>query len=77
MAYKHEELTRHIIEIFYKVYNALGYGFLEKVYENALVIEFKNSGLDAKPQAPIKVVYDRQIVEEYYIDLLIEDCVIV
>lgn len=38
MAYKHEELTRHIIEIFYKVYNALGYGFLEKVYENALVI---------------------------------------
>lgn len=77
MAYKHEELTRHIIEIFYKVYNALGYGFLEKVYENALVIEFKNSGLDAKPQAPIKVVYDRQIVGEYYIDLLIEDCVIV
>jgi GxxExxY protein len=41
------------------------------------VIEFKNSGLDAKPQAPIKVVYDRQIVGEYYIDLLIEDCVIV
>ena len=41
------------------------------------MIEFKNSGLDAKPQAPIKVVYDRQIVGEYYIDLLIEDCVIV
>jgi len=77
VAYKHEELTRHIIELFYKVYNSLGYGFLEKVYENALAIEFKNSGLDAKPQAPIKVVYDRQIVGEYYIDLLIEDCVIV
>jgi GxxExxY protein len=77
MAYKNEELTRHIIEIFYKVYNSLGYGFLEKVYENALMIEFKKSGLDAKPQTPIKVVYDRQIVGEYYIDLLVEDCVIV
>ena len=47
------------------------------MYENALAIEFKKSGLDAKPQAPIKVEYDRRIVGEYNIDLLIEDCVIV
>ena len=77
MAYKHEALTRQIIEIFYKVYNSLGYGFLEKVYENALAIEFRKSGLDVTPQAPIKVIYDQEIVGEYYIDLLVADCVIV
>lgn len=77
MAYKHEDLTRRVIEIFYRVYNTLGYGFLEKVYENALVIEFRNSGLEAKPQAPIKVVYDQQIIGEYFVDILVEDCVIV
>jgi len=77
LAYKYEDLTRRIIEIFYNVYNTLGYGFLEKVYENALVIEFNKSGVDARPQAPIKVVYDRQIVGEYFIDLLVENCVIV
>ena len=77
VAYKHEDLTRRIIEIFYKVYNALGYGFLEKVYENALRIEFGKSGLAVEPQAPIKVHYAQQIIGEYYIDLLVEDCVIV
>ena len=77
MAFKHEELTHHIIETFYKVYNSLGYGFLEKVYENALMIEFKKSRMNAIAQAPIKVVYDRQIVGEYFIDLLIENSVIV
>jgi GxxExxY protein len=55
----------------------LGYGFLEKVYENALLIEFRKSGLAAKPQAPIKVLYDQQIVGEYFVDILVEDCVIV
>lgn len=77
VAYKHEALTRRIIENFYKVYNTLGYGFLEKVYENALMIEFEKSGLEAKCQAPIKVFYDRQIIGEYYIDLLVEECIIV
>jgi GxxExxY protein len=55
----------------------LGYGFLEKVYENALLIELKKIGLNAKPQAKIRVDYDNQIVGEYYIDILIEDCIIV
>jgi GxxExxY protein len=77
LAYKHEDLTHRIIEIFYKVYNTLGYGFLEKVYENALVIEFHKAGLDAIPQAPIRVRYDQQIVGEYFIDILIESCIIV
>jgi GxxExxY protein len=77
LAYKYEDLTCRIIELFYKVYNGLGYGFLEKVYENALVIECRKAGLDAKPQAPIQVHYDQQIVGEYFIDLLIEKAVIV
>ena len=55
----------------------MGYGFLEKVYENALVIEFQKAGLDAIPQAPIRVRYDQQIVGEYFIDILIESCIIV
>ena len=77
MAYKYEDLTRRIIEVFYNVYNTLGYGFLEKVYENALVIEFQKARLGAIPQAPIRVHYDQQIVGEYFIDLLVENCVIV
>ena len=77
MGYKYRDLTWRIIEIFYKVYNTLGYGFLEKVYENALLIEFRKSGLAAKAQAPIKVVYDQQIIGEYFVDILVKDCVIV
>jgi GxxExxY protein len=77
LTYKYEDLTRRIIEIFYRIYNTLGYGFLEKVYENALVIEFHKAGLEAIPQAPIQVYYDQQIVGEYFIDILIESCVIV
>jgi GxxExxY protein len=77
LIYKYEDLTHKIIDAFYKVYNTLGYGFLEKVYENALLIELKKIGLNAKPQAKIRVDYDNQIVGEYYIDILIEDCIIV
>ena len=77
MAFKYEELTHQIIETFYKVYNSLGYGFLEKVYENVLMIEFQKSGMNAISQAPIRVVYDQQIVGEYFIDLLVENRIIV
>jgi len=77
LIYKYEDLTHKIIDAFYKVYNTLGYGFLEKVYENALLIELKKIGLNATPQAKIRVDYDNQIVGEYYIDILIEDCIIV
>ena len=59
------------------MYNTLGYGFLEKVYENALVIECRKAGLDVKPQAPIQEHYDQEIVGEYFLDLLIENAVIV
>jgi len=74
--YKHSEVTEKIIKAFYKVYNGLGYGFLEKVYENALLLELKECGIRVVPQAPIKVLYNGLIIGEYFADLLIEDKVI-
>jgi GxxExxY protein len=60
--YLHQELTEKIIRCFYNVYNELGYGFLEKVYENALLIELRNNGLSAESQVPIKVYYQEKEV---------------
>jgi GxxExxY protein len=51
---KHKELTEKAINIFYRVYNKLGYGFLEKVYENAMMIEFKREDILAVSQSPIR-----------------------
>ena len=73
----HEEITSQIIAAFFAVYNTLGYGFLEKVYENALVLELQRKGLAAQKQIPIKVKYAGQIIGEYFADLLVEDKVIV
>ena len=73
----HEEITSQIIAAFFAVYNTLGYGFLEKVYENALVLELQRKGLTAQKQIPIKVKYAGQIIGEYFADLLVEDKVIV
>lgn len=75
--YKYKELTERIIKIFYKVYNKLGYGFLEKVYENAMMIEFKKEGISAVAQSPIKVFYDGITIGEYYVDILVDDKVMV
>lgn len=72
----HKELTDKIIQAFYKVYNALGYGFLEKVYENALMIELLALELCVEQQRPIKVFYGQHLVGEYFADLLIEGKVI-
>ena len=59
------------------MYNRLGYGFLEKVYENAMIIEFKKDGVPAVPQYGIQVVYEGEIVGEYYADILVDGKVIV
>jgi GxxExxY protein len=75
--YKHSDITGQIIRAFYKVYNTLGYGFLERVYGNSLAIELRQQGLSVIQQAPIKVYYNGQLVGEYYADLLVEDRVIV
>jgi GxxExxY protein len=75
--YKHSDITDKIIKAFFKVYNTLGYGFLEKVYENSLFIELDAMGLFVEVQEQIKVYYDRKEVGVYFADLIIEKCVIV
>ena len=77
MKYKYSELTDKIISCFYKVYNTLGYGFLEKVYENALKIELENSGFSVEAQKPIKVLYIRRTVGDYFADLVVDNKVII
>ena len=72
-----KEITDKILKAFYAVYNVLGYGFLEKVYENAMFIELTKSGLRVVKQQYIKVHYDGQEVGEYFADLLVEDLVII
>jgi GxxExxY protein len=73
---KHQDLTAKIIECAYKVHNKLGFGFLESVYQNALMIELDKAGLSAEPQAPIKVFYDDRIVGDFIADIIVEDKVI-
>jgi len=75
--FQHKELTDKIIKISYKVYNKLGYGFLEKIYESAIAIELENENNSAVRQAPIQVFYDQKLIGEYFADILVENKVIV
>jgi GxxExxY protein len=75
--YLHSDITSHIIRCFYLVYNKLGYGFLEKVYQNALLIELRKHALTANPQQHIKVLYDEYEVGFYIADIIVEDKVII
>ena len=77
MVLLHKEITEKIIKAFYKVYNTLGYGFLEKVYENAMAIEIRQMGLEVKCQYPITVYYESKIVGEYFADLIVNDIVVI
>jgi len=71
------ELTEKIIGCAFKVYNQLGAGFLEKIYENALAIELKDAGLSAQQQYPIKVYYNEIVIGDYIADIVVEDRVII
>ncbi|HKJ33052.1 MAG TPA: GxxExxY protein [Balneolales bacterium] len=73
----HRELTSKIIKAFYRVNDRLGYGFLEKVYENAMFIELREKGLQVEKQKNIKVYYKGHEVGDYYADLIINNLVIV
>jgi len=73
----HENITKKIIEAYYKVNNTLGYGFLEKVYENALKIELMRMDLKVDQQKNIKVFYEKFEVGDYFADLIVNDLVIV
>jgi GxxExxY protein len=72
-----DNLTRQIIGCAYKIHNALGFGFLEKVYENALRIELEKLGLRVKQQEPINVEYEGQVVGEFFADLWVDEHVII
>lgn len=74
----HREISKPILQVFYEVYNhQLGYGFLEKVYQNAMYFELKAQGYEVEAQKQIKVYYKNRLVGEYYADLVIEDSIIV
>jgi GxxExxY protein len=75
--FKYKDLTEKILKVFYKVYNKLGYGFLEKVYENAMMIELKQENIPATAQAPIRVIYNGEVIGDYYADVLVDNKVIV
>ncbi len=72
-----EDKTDKIIKAFYKVYNTMGYGFLEKVYQNALLIELRKMGFDCVSEALIKVYYEEELVGNYRADILVDDCIII
>jgi GxxExxY protein len=74
--YQHFELTKEIIGTFYDVYNMLGYGFVEKVYENALVIELGIRGFQVEQQKPIAIHFRNQIIGEYFADILVNGLII-
>ena len=70
------QLTQRIIRAYYTVYNTLGYGFLEKVYENAMIAELRKIGLQGRRQVPIKVFYRDLQVGDYFADIIVQDQVI-
>ncbi len=77
MKYKFSDLTDDIIHCFFKVYNLLGYGFLEKVYEKSLKFELELKGFSVESQKPIKVYYRDKLVGDYFADLVVEDKILI
>ncbi len=75
--YKHKELTGEIINAAHTVHNALGYGFLEKVYHKSLFIELRKRGYSVESEKPIEVRYNNQVVGDFFADLLVENKVVV
>jgi GxxExxY protein len=73
----HKEITEEIIKAYYAVYNELGYGFLEKVYQNAILEELKTKGFEVEAQKKILVHYKEKIVGEYYADIIVNNKVII
>ena len=73
----HKSITDSILKVYYEIYNGLGYGFLEKVYQNAMYFQLKSLGYKVEAQKQINVYFKGQRVGEYYSDLIVEDVVIV
>ena len=70
------ELTEKVIGCAYRVYNKMGFGFLESVYEKCMLIELKKANLDSESQKPITVYYDNETVGEFIADIIVNDTVI-
>ncbi len=73
---EYEQLTERIIGCAYNLYNKMGFGFLERVYEKCLLIELQKEGLNAESQKPITVLYEGEIVGEFIADIVVEDTII-
>jgi len=72
----YKDLSYKIVGLAMKVHGELGCGFLEKVYENALMLMFKKEGIEAEQQAPIHVMFQEHVIGEYYADILVEGKII-
>ena len=72
----YKDLSYKVTGLAMEVHSKLGYGFLEKVYENAMMVLLRREGIHAKQQAPITVYFDGEVVGDYYADLLVEDKII-
>jgi GxxExxY protein len=75
--YKHSEITEKIIAAAYAVHKQLGYGFLEKVCKNALIIELENLPFKCRAEAPMQVFYRNRVVGEFFADIIVEDKVVI
>ena len=71
-----KEITEKIIGCAYRVYNKMGFGFLESVYEKCLLLELRKAGLQAESQQAITVRYDGEIVGEFFADIVVENTII-
>jgi GxxExxY protein len=74
---EHEEITHKIIGFAYKVYKQLSFGFLESVYKKAMIIEMTKCNFKVEAEKPLKVYYDNHIVGDFYVDLFVEDEIVV
>ena len=74
---EYDELTHKIIGFAYKVFNQLGFGFLESVYRKAMVIELDKAGLKVDEEKSLQVYYDGIVVGNFSLDLYIEDTIVV
>ena len=73
---EYKELTERIIGCAYRVYNKMGFGYLESVYEKCMLIELRKAGFDIESQKPIRVQYDGEVVGDFIADILVNDTVI-
>jgi GxxExxY protein len=73
----HSDVTDRVLKGFFHAYSTLGYGFLEKVYENALALTLKKYNLSVGQQVPVKVHFEGELVGDYFADLIVDGCVLV